>query len=261
MRAGHAAAAKEHNAIAKRHLEKASTATRNQDHDMRRNMIPQAVINACQCERTRAYMMAENAKAEGSNADVHEGGGKSVQAGDEEDSDDHDYESDEGKGLDDGVKVGDSSVGGGSFKMTKNQRDQFARQMFGVSANELNEALQFTTNQKNQEKRQLIALLIANASDEGTQRAAARIYAKMPLAQLRLLASAAPSQMIGNADDFDLNSFGGRSRPLANFTGAGGGPDLGGYGGEPVDNEDQPIPPTINYKELSEENARANRRK
>jgi hypothetical protein len=221
--------------------------------------------NLCTCSKERAALNSlsdesllaiYNAKAEGSNADVI-GGTGSDQAGDEEESDDHDFKSRRGKGLDDPNKVGDAHI-----EAEKPPSMNALRRVFGAAAAGIAEDLAYARNAKQARKAAILEQLTGNARDRASAQRALAVYSRMPLEQLEMLASAMPAP-VGNSfeDDGGINFLEYGQRRMPSYQGAGIGMDLtgntGGSDREEVlttNEEDAPlVPPTINYQELSAE--------
>ncbi len=203
------------------------------------------LTNRCSCPTERKGLemlnnetlaiLLRNAKPDSSNAD--QTGSGSVQAGDEEDSDDHDYESKEGQGLDDGTEVGDAHIKGHEYNANR-----LCKQLFGLDAGAVRAAVQYTANQEKQARVAIINQLTANSVSDEARRAAWKVYARMDLPTLRQLAAAMPPTF-NRQQEFE-------QQPLYNsYLGAAGGPPDLQTNREPDDPDDILPLPTANWDE------------
>lgn len=188
-----------------------------------------AALNSLSDETlTRLLLNAAGAEASG--------GGFGEQAGGEDDDPDAkggDEEEEKGKALGGSPVPGDGKSG----KITDNEA--WLAQAPPAIRETVRNALELT----NQEKAKLIRRLVANVSDETKRKTLIQNFAKKPLAELRDLASLLPParQMIP-------------TEPTANYQGAAGVvADMVANSRQQLDQEDILIPPTINFKELSDE--------
>lgn len=215
---GNSEMAASHMSASRSHAAKAARMTRN-------DLVPSSVINSCTCSITRQFLIALNAKAEGSNADATGSGDVEV-GGYDEDKDDKD---DAGWADDEGNLDADKSAKKGKTIAVGNS-----------------EVSQYGVELYNRERAALIGQLTSNAAPQHRATAVADL-SRRTLADLRSLSNLMPTR---NRQT--------QQQPQPMYLGAGVVANGHGSDDDITANgaDDLLDVPTLNFEEISKENQR-----
>lgn len=207
-----------HMSASRSHAAKAARMTRN-------DLVPSSVINSCTCPMTRQFLIALNAKAEGSNATATGSGDVEVGGYDEDDADKDDagWADDEGN-LD---------------------ADKSAKKLKTIAVGN-SEVSQYGVELYNRERAALIGQLTSNAAPQHRATAVADL-SRRTLADLRSLSNLMPTRNRQTQQQPQPMYLG--AGVVAN--GRGSDDDITANGAD-----DLLDVPTLNFEEISKENQR-----
>ncbi len=181
--------------------------------------------------------MTANEKAEGSNADVIGAKGTSVQAGDEEDSDDHDYKSERGKGLEDKEFKKPPIPGANQQQLGYEEWLSEMKAITGIEVPQIiQNAVKTARAVETREKMSVIEHIISNVREANAKESYTRELLGKTLPELHRIAALIPQQL---PRQITVPSYLGAAAPL------------GVNRQTPEDKEDILPLPVLNYSEES----------